>query len=794
MSVRVLNPLQVELEVRNIRLRARHTHGSSGLTVSEGHVDTSPLPACLASSLASSSVLYPSSTPFVVNTQDVTLPAGEAVVLSLTLMPMQEGSLLIEGVQWELLSLHGYHAFSLPPRSVPAPGKRGQPQLQPDPSLSIAILPPAPLLAIALDGLPASCFHGEYRQATLALTNIGAVGMDRLTARISHPGFIILGLCSSQPEQHGSAAAPSASSAAPLPSSISTPSLSSHRAGIASRHCYAYDWSDVSINLAVTLHPGQSLHFPVWLRGATEGQHNLSFLIRYDAMSSAAAASSSSRQHRLCYLERQLRVRPLLGVRLFNKPSFADVKDSLLGIDLVDRQAEGWEGTEAAEGEAEVQVKVEAVNVLSKAWIIAPIGQHPDTSAAGRQASRSLSQQDLQAGHFASSSSGLPSSHSASPLQSQHVCACESVLAAREALLLFFRITNLPSLSLPSPVQQALCPTHQSTVFLTVADSGNAPPSSSLALDCGRPPHSNLLGMEKALLIEEERQALIINPGATIADTGAPNKLDLIITWSILPDTAAAASSSSSSPRYGFFHQPGVGIMKVLPSACPLKVHLEYPPVVRLPAAAASPSASCSHRSVSPSGFPLSFPVHVTIRNILEDTPISFLFETLPPDEEFDPQRRAFRQIASSSLSSRYQWRGKTRTRVASLRGGEEAEVQLAVDVVSEGEYNLNRFRFTVEVGGGKKPRVFFFPLQHLIRIERQAVEGGQAAAAAGLTATQREAAESAAAAGQNGSGAAVTLKRVRDGERQQGGRGGGGGAASGDDDTTYEQMEEAAE
>jgi len=33
------------------------------------------------------------------------------------------------------------------------------------------------------------------------------------------------------------------------------------------------------------------------------------------------------------------------------------------------------------------------------------------------------------------------------------------------------------------------------------------------------------------------------------------------------------------------------------------------------------------------------------------------------------------------------------------------------------GHYNLNRFKFTVDIPGEGAPRVFFFPLQHLINI-----------------------------------------------------------------------------
>ena len=669
--VRVLNPLQVDLEVKNIRLRARHTGKDTGVTVAEGLIDPNPLPSSLPSSASSP---YPPSTPFVIASQDIVLPAGESVMMALTLLPLTQGTLLIEGVQWDVLALHGFHQFALPPRSIPlGPGKRGQPQMQPDPSLSVSITAPAPLLAISLSNLPSQCFHGEYIQSSLQLTNIGAIGLTKLSVRVSHPGFVLLGLAE---KPTSAASAPS-----PLANSASTPALSSHRQArdSSSYACYTYDWNDAGrIHLSLTLLPHQSLTLPVFIRGATEGQHLLSFLFRYEAVD----ADPSTASFRLGYVERDVKVRPLIGVRLFNKPSFAEVKDSLLGLDVHDRQAEA-----ADAGDAEVDVRVDSVGVLSKCWVVAAIGEHPDTLAGPQPAPRSLSTQDLQAVRGKGRLGGgvVPGA--------AHACTAESVVAPHTSLLLFCRITNLPSLSLPSPLLQAQCPTQFTSVNFLPPDASPAP----AAPDCTQAPHHNLLGMEKALMMEEERQSLIINPAAVITDVGAPAKLDLIVTWTI----------ASAPPRFGFHHLPGVAIMKVLPSACPLKVHLAYPPTVLVPAAAA---------------FPVTLPIQVQIRNILEDSPISFQFETLPPEEDFDPVRRQFRTLPSSVLRGRYAWHGVTRAKVGQLRGGEEAEVRLYVDVGEEGEYNLNRFRFTVEVGGGKKPRVFFFPLQHLVRVER---EGG---------------------------------------------------------------------
>ncbi len=68
-------------------------------------------------------------------------------------------------------------------------------------------------------------------------------------------------------------------------------------------------------------------------------------------------------------------------------------------------------------------------------------------------------------------------------------------------------------------------------------------------------------------------------------------------------------------------------------------------------------------------------------------------------------------------LRSRYLWQGCTKKRVEKLPPGEDLAFNLVATFFEPGEYNLNRFRFTVDQGTNKKPRVFFFPLQHLARV-----------------------------------------------------------------------------
>jgi hypothetical protein len=220
---------------------------------------------------------------------------------------------------------------------------------------------------------------------------------------------------------------------------------------------------------------------------------------------------------------------------------------------------------------------------------------------------------------------------------------------------------------------------------------------------------SHLLHMEKALLIEEEKQTLIVNPAAVLADVGAPNRLDLVLGW-----------RSSDGLRRGVFHAPGLACMKTAPSACSLKVLLSYPRTVG--------------HDFARDGWLDDVGVSVRVRNTLEESCVTFSFETLPPEEEFDASKRSFRQVHSPALRSRYTWHGSTKCKVVDLAPGRSSAIQLFASFPAAGVYNLNRFRFTVEVAG-RKPRVFFFPLQHLIHVTQQ-TQAEDAAVGAGASAS----------------------------------------------------------
>lgn len=150
------------------------------------------------------------------------------------------------------------------------------------------------------------------------------------------------------------------------------------------------------------------------------------------------------------------------------------------------------------------------------------------------------------------------------------------------------------------------------------------------------------------------------------------------------------------------------------PSACPLRVVLSCPQALNFNFNDISNGLSCTEANIS-----------ITVRNS-SDVHVWFVFETLPPEEEFDPSSRSFRVRTSNNLSGRYFWKGQTRRRIG-LGPGNTVDIKLTACIFASGVFNLNRyfhflissltfcsFRFNLETDGNA-PRVFFFPLQHLV-------------------------------------------------------------------------------
>ena len=729
----VSNPLLIPLECSHMRLKCRWKSRPAEAGAEEVESDVG-------------SVEGGASVPgavFTYSTFSLPLQPLQTAVVELRVTPLQEGVLYVDGLLWDVMgALKGFHPFAMPMRQVTFPvvgGRRRKPELQPDPSLVIPITPPMPLLIAHIPSFPTHLYQGEVVATQLRLSNSGACALHKLCLRLSHPAFIAIA-----PQTNAASGDNSLLAASSAPA------------------CYEHTWSEGYINLNLTLQPGEHVELPLWVRGALEGSQQMGFLLKYEP---TVPQPAPALKHRLAYLSFPLLVTPLLSVKVFTRPSFAHLHDSLLGIEVQDKQQiiPGITGTHEYASLAQLNVRnidVEfgQISVLSKMWAIAPLQTSETQEAEAAAADHKLhtaaelvprpihsSISSPAVSSLSAPQASIPSVGNSPPLSSSAASSASTsssssspvppvhTLRPYESLVLFVRVSNLPGSfgqsatnshghayvpggsherastyqlhasqsanslqqqqSQQQPSLQSLDAAqqqrgHHSSVRLPSSLAGSASAVPVLSSMC--PPIAHLLRMEKALLIEGEKQTLIVNPAALLADVGASNRLDVSFAW-----------RSSDGKRAGVYHAPGLACMKAPASACSLKVLLSYPRCVR-------------HDFVR-DGW-LEVPVGVRIRNTLEDHAVTFSFETLPPEEEFDAAKRSFKHQASPALRGRYTWAGATKCKVTDLPSGECSDIPLFAEFSSAGVFNLNRFRFTVEVAG-KKPRIFYFPLQHLIHV-----------------------------------------------------------------------------
>jgi len=620
------------------------------------------------------------------------------------------------------------------------------------------------------EGFPRHLVQSEVVERELKLRNAGKVALHQVCVRTSHPGFIALA-----PPAHPSSTSSSSSSSAAC-------YTHTWNEGFISLPLVLAPGEEATLALYVRgtiegahqvgflikyepLHPQQQP--PQQNGGAPSPSPSPS-----PPVASAAAAPSSSGsttagtmgpslKYRLAYLSFPLLVTPLFSAKALTRPSFASLATTVLAVELGDRQqlVPGLANTIEYAAAATVgpsggpvrnlEVQVTQMDVFSQMWAIAPLEAPSSSQGAGEEgevedASARTGLHSPRPLHSSISSPAVSSLMKQPPrhILPAHPAAASTavstpgahaplvplppafVLRPYENLVMFARVSNLPGgvgangqqqhadKAHPHPahplhasqsansLQHAMAPPkpHHSRVMLSSASAAATPdaaaPLAVTGWDTSSPAIAHLLHMEKALLIEEEKQTLIVNPAAQLADVGAPNRIDLVLGW-----------VSADGTRRGVHHSPGLACMKPAPSACSLKVLLEYPRAV-------------GHDFLR-QGWLDSVAVRVRIRNILEEAPVTFAFETLPPEEEFDAGKRSFRQVLSPALRARYTWQGSTKCRVSELPAGQQCEIQLYACFTAAGVYNLNRFRFTVEVPG-RKPRVFFFPLQHLIHVAQQ--------------------------------------------------------------------------
>uniref|UniRef100_A0A3P9HJ53 Trafficking protein particle complex 8 n=1 Tax=Oryzias latipes TaxID=8090 RepID=A0A3P9HJ53_ORYLA len=164
-----------------------------------------------------------------------------------------------------------------------------------DRRLDAIITPPMPLMEVFFLHFPSALLCGEIRKAYVEFCNVGAVALCGLRVASTHPEFFTFGCNNPTPSspasaEHGSAYKTFAATV--QPGSV-----------VSEVEVCAQDFTQLSGVLEIpidggTLHPGQSIQLPLWLRGPDhEGVHEINFLFYYESTEKGLKVSHRVLRH-----------------------------------------------------------------------------------------------------------------------------------------------------------------------------------------------------------------------------------------------------------------------------------------------------------------------------------------------------------------------------------------------------------------------------------------------------------------------------------------------------------------
>lgn len=446
----------------------------------------------------------------------------------------------------------------------------------------------------------------------------------------------------------------------------------------------SYDPRTQLVTLPCAFAPGERVEFDLWVRATLVAQHTLGFLVRYaysEAKSDGADGQDSKGEaqgkkgtpppkslFRVAYVSKRLRVLPGLQVSVQCRPSirFADQDTSLLMLLLKNRELVRTDGKTSPGtrpgGAAVGALRVRGAMVVSRAFAIRRFDSG-SVATLGPQETHNLVLRVHRRPRDDEDASG---SSAASAQYGSASCGVSSVSFNKDG--------------------------KEDQVPMAVW---------------------KLLGMDAELDRLELKRKKMMNPNAyrgVDPDKVDAKVFDLLIRWTCDPDPSDAGKATTE----GYHLIRNQTCLRALYTqtggACPLKVMVHHPQNV-----------------VHDFGQGrVVVPVTIRVRNRRDDEPVTFVLETLPPTQRFDPVSRSFREDANRSMHGRYCWQGTTTQRIANLAPSARVDLSLGAVFHAPGKHNLNRFRFSVEMPGmGIKH--FFFPLQHLVAVEQAPEEAGSA-------------------------------------------------------------------
>lgn len=240
---------------------------------------------------------------------DAALDSNEKKFLRLKLYPKKEGTLKILGIRYLLCGIiPTYRAFQNVVKGSVVP-------------LAITVTPPMPVLEIAFHGFPDEILAGQVTRATLELQNKGGKSLQSLFLKSSAPSFCYFGDGTSTKEVQY------------IEMLENAPSVSQQ--SLLMNNSLSRD-SAVSLQLpksgnlsSGTLEPLNTTLIPFWVRTDQTGRHIIRFLFVYQS-----SDPRDQLKFRTLRVTKTLDVASSLRVNAFTRPSFTEVNEFVLGLEI----------------------------------------------------------------------------------------------------------------------------------------------------------------------------------------------------------------------------------------------------------------------------------------------------------------------------------------------------------------------------------------------------------------------------------------------------------------------------
>jgi hypothetical protein len=294
--------------------------------------------------------------------EEVIMKPGQTQLVRLSVIPLMEGELNIQGVTWSLENvIDGVKHFETRGRRLNDNAHHRQNVVyEQDNRLNLKIIGNMPLLNVDMTNKPTELWQGQLHKSKITLKNVGGLGLKNLKVKLSHPQFIAFG----RPDQNDSQEETPAIFLQPF----SVSELS---------HEFNGDLSviDLTPYIDTALTPNEHLELPVYFRGGVVGSYNVKFLFYYEP-----EVPNHGMKFRLHRLETNIQVTESLHLYHFSQPSCfsstGNTEEFILGITAANNRRVL---PNAPPSLSDHTIQIHQISAISPDWKLTPLNFSPGT-------------------------------------------------------------------------------------------------------------------------------------------------------------------------------------------------------------------------------------------------------------------------------------------------------------------------------------------------------------------------------------------------------------------------------